>query len=82
MSLPISGCMVSKACKGNAVAREEMFQRLLYNQKQGHMTLGGCECKPHCPIPTEAEKEALKEWLDARVEVFGTKNEKGKYATK
>ena len=59
MSIPISGCLVSKAAFGNEKAYARLLEAMKINMKYGHFSMGGCDCKPPCPKPTEDQIDDL-----------------------
>lgn len=70
MSYPISGCLVSKAGRGDEEAFKELCDRMEYNLTQPAWSQIPCRCNPPCPEPTKEQLDTmnkrLKEVLDER----------------
>ena len=49
MSLPLSGCMIIKAIRGDEKMTTEIAKRLL----QPAYTYHPCKCEPKCSLPDE-----------------------------
>jgi len=71
MSMPISGCLISKAACGDEEAYKELIDVYTTNMKYyGHWTTFACRCDPPCAEPT---KEQIDE-LDVRVNKYFKEN--------
>ena len=62
MSLPISACLLSKACTSEP-AYQRILTRLRFNSQCGHFALWACHHKPRCPMPDVAQINALVQRL-------------------
>ena len=62
MSLPVSACMMIRACK-NEEAYQGLLKRMRYNIKHGAFTVYDCKCDPPCTPPTDAEAKQLEDRL-------------------
>lgn len=60
MSLPLSGCMIIKAIRGDEKMTNEIAKRLV----QPAFTYHPCKCKPKCELPDEKTTLAFFEHMD------------------
>jgi hypothetical protein len=64
MSLPVSACLLSKACESEQ-AYQRVLTRLKFNAQCGAFTLWPCHHQPRCPTPEVKKIEALVRRLKA-----------------
>lgn len=64
MSLPVSACLLSKACTSE-LAYQRILTRLRFNAQCGQFALWPCHHQPRCPMPTVAQRATLVQRLKA-----------------
>jgi hypothetical protein len=63
VSVPITGCIISRAARGDELAFKRLVDDLAYNIGKGHFSTWPCEHSPPCPQPTMQQMTTLEDRL-------------------